>query len=453
MRRASLLVTTSCAFALAATLGSSRAHANGRFPESNQIVFAAHDPDLVLLRVTFGVLISHDRGKSFDWVCEQSIGYSGVEDPMYTVTPSNKYLGTTFQGLTVSSDRACGWSFVGGDLDSQVFIDLSANPKDPKHVVVFASSYDHQDDAGNIAFASRIWETKDEGLTFQPVGPRLDPTLLGDTIDLTATDPDRIYVTAVRHPGPQPSAFLLTSKDHGQTWEEMAIPLEGTERSVYIAGVDPNDAERVYLRTSNSADRPTRLLLREAPSGGDGGSATLRSIYRGAGPLLGFALSPNGSKVYVGGPKDGVQLASTTDFAFQQRSTVQAQCLAIHADGLWACSNEQSGFVAGLSKDDGATFEPRLHFCDIRGPLGCDPGSTTRDRCGSIWPAQKALLGCGGGMDAPSGDASPDASSGDLKPPKGDGCECHTAPTGPWGALVAAVGTAVALFRRARRRS
>lgn len=437
-------------------LASSPAHANGRFPESNQILFAAHDPDLVLLRVTFGLLISHDRGKTFDWVCEQSIGYSGVEDPMYAVTPSNTYIGTTFQGLSVSSDRGCGWSFVQGDLENQVFIDLSANPKDPKNVVVFASSYDRQDDAGNVLFNSKIWETKDEAQSFQPLGQKLDPGLLGYTIDLTATDPNRMYITAIRNPGAQPKAFLLTSKDHGQTWEETAIPLEGTERSVFVAGVDPKDAERVYLRTSNTAaDKPTRLLVREAPNAADGGAATIRSIFSAAGPLLGFALSPDGSKVYIGGPMDGVQVSSTTDFVFEQRSKIQAQCLGINAEGLWACSNEQSGFVAGLSKDDGVTFEPRLHFCDIRGTLGCSPGTPTYDRCNSLWPAQKALLGCESEVvDAGSADASRDASGGSQPAlqPKGGGCDCHAAPAGPWGALVTIVGAGIALLRRARRR-
>jgi hypothetical protein len=435
-------------------LASSPARANGRFPESNQIVFAANDPDLVLLRVTFGLLVSHDRGKTFDWVCEQSIGYSGVEDPMYAVTPSNKYVATTFQGLSVSSDRACGWSFASGELENQVFIDLSANPKDTKNVLVFASSYDRQDDAGNVLFNSRIWETKDEAQTFEQLGPKLDPGLLGYTIDLTATDPNRLYVTAVRNPGAQPKAFLLTSKDHGKTWEETQVPLEGTERAIFVAGVDPNDAERVYLRTSNTAqDKPTRLLVREAP---DAGPATIRSIYAAAGPLLGFALAPDGSKVYVGGPKDGVKVASTTDYAFQQRSTIQAQCLAINADGLWACSNEQNGFVAGLSKDDGVTFEPRLHFCDIRGPLGCSPGTPTNDRCSPLWPAQKAALGCeAADVDASSIlDASPDAPRGfqPMSEPKSSGCDCHAAPAGPWGALVSVVGAAIALVRRARRR-
>ena len=450
VRRASALV--SAAVLAAVVLGAPAARANGRFPEANQIAFTAQDPDLILLRVTFGLLISRDRGKTFEWVCEQSIGFSGVEDPMYAVTPSKAIVGTTFQGLTISRDGACGWSFAGGDLENQVFIDLSASPTDAKDIVVYASSYDKQGEDGGILFTSRVWETKDEAQTFEQLGPALDPTLLGYTIDLTATDPQRIYLTAVRDPGVAPKGVLLVSKDRGKTWTEEPVPLVDTERAVFVAAVDPTNAERVYLRTSNTADKPTRLILREA--GPDGGAPTQRTVHTAEGALLGFALSPDGQKVYVGGPKDGVSVASTQDFAFQRRSNIEAQCLALSSDGLWACSNERSGFIAGLSTDDGATFEPRLRFCDIRGPLAaCGPGTPTNALCTNVWPSQKAMLGCGGADAGATGDGGfGDAGGGFAPPPRTENCDCHASPAGPWGALVSVVGGAIALLRRSRRR-
>lgn len=428
---------------------SSPSLANGRFPESNQIVFSADDPDLVVLRVTFGLLISHDRGHTFDWVCEQSIGYSGIEDPMYTVTPSKALIASTFQGVTVTRDQACNWSFAPGEVGNQVFIDLAARPGNSRDVVVFASSYDRQDEAGAVLFKNKVWQTTDEAQSFQPLGGPLDPTLLGYTIDQTATDPDRLYITAVRNAGISPKGYLLTSKNRGQTWEEMDVPLKEGERAVFIAAVDPTNAERVYLRTSSpTPDKPTRLLLREA--GPDGGTATVRELYSALGGLLGFAVTPDGSKVYIGGPKDGLKVASTTDFAFQQRAPFEVQCLALNPDGLWACSNETQGFVAGLSTDDGVTFEPRLRFCSVRGPLACQPGSTTADRCNALWPQQRSLLGCE--ADAGASDAgSADAGTQSATSSKG-GCGCNTIPAGPWGGLVTALGAGVAFLRRARKR-
>ncbi|MBX3207147.1 MAG: hypothetical protein KF764_19020 [Labilithrix sp.] len=451
MRRASSWISAAALAAIA--LGAEPARANGRFPESNQIAFSAEDPDLVLLRVTFGLLVSHDRGKTFEWVCEQSIGFSGIEDPMYTVTPSKSIVGTTFQGLTVSRNGACGWSFVSGELDNQVFIDLTTNPTDAKNIVVFASSYDKQDSDGNILFTSRLWETKDEANTFQQLGQPLDPALLGYTVDLTATDPERIYVTAVRSPGVSPRGFLLVSKDHGKTWTEEEVPLVGTERAVFVAAVDPTNAERVYLRTSNTVDKPTRLILREG--GPDGGAPTQRTLHTAKGALAGFALTPDGSRIYIGGPKDGVLAASAQDYVFAQKANIETQCLAVGPDGLWACSNERSGFVAGLSKDDGATFEARVRFCDIGGPLtSCGPGTPTNDICAPNWPAQKALLGCGG-LDggAGGGDGGFGAGPGFPPPPPPKGCDCQASPAGTWmGAVVSAGAGLIALVRRARRR-
>lgn len=440
------------------------AHANGRFPESNQITFSPNEPDLVLLRVTFGLLISHDRGHTFDWVCEQSIGFSGAEDPMYTVTPSKTIVGTTFQGVTITKDQACGWSFFGGDLTQQVFIDLSANPADTKNIVVFASSYDKQDGDGGILFTSKLWETKDEATSFQQLGQPLDPALLGYTVDLTATDPNRIYVTAVREPGSPPpgKAVLLVSKNHGQSWEEEPVPLVDTERSVYVAAVDPKNPERVYLRTSNMVDKPTRLIVRDAT---DGGQPTQKVVFTGQGGLNGFALSLDGSKVWVGGPRDGVNVANTTDFTFQHKSDLDTGCLAVTEEGLWACSNEcggrdqngqcRGGFIAGISKDEGATFEPRLHFCDIRGPLACSAQTNTNLRCNPLWPAQRALLGCGGDTDGGKpGDGGAFSDAGDfeeLPPPKKD-CGCHTTPAGPWGAFISVLGGAILFFRRRQKK-
>ncbi len=444
-------------FALAALAAASTllffeadASANGRFPEANQISFSVKDPNAVYLRVTFGLLVSRDRGKTWDWVCEQAIGFSGVEDPMYASTPNGSIIGTTFQGVTQSRDDACTWSFATGALEKQVFIDLSQNPSDAKNVVAYASSYDKQDDAGNILFNNRVFETKDEGASWAELPGALDQSLLGYTIDLTKSDPDRLYLTAVRDPGTTPRGYLLVSRNKGQSWEELEVPLVDSERAVWIAAVDPTNANKLWLRTSNGTDKPTRLMTLDLDP--DGGAPTIKTVYTGKGALLGFALSTDGTKVWIGGNKDGLLQANTTDLQFVQKSNVEIQCLSYADDGLWACSNERSGFVAGLSKDEGSTFQPLLHFCDIRGPLACDPASTQATVCGPAWPAQKATLGCGGDLDGGFGDGGRlDGGDEPLAPPS-DNCNCRAAPSNPWAAIVTAGLAALAVLRLRRRR-
>ena len=436
--------------ALATTLAlASAAQANGRFPASNAIQFSETDPDLVLLRVTFGLLVSHDRGKTFAWTCEQNVGFSGNEDPMYAVTPTGAIFSSTYQGISISRNAGCDWKTVvdpTSGLARQVFIDLASNPNDGKHLVVFASTYDKQDTEGNLLFGSKLWETRDDGASWTQIVSPFDARMLGYTIDLTKSDPQRIYATMTRSPGtPQSTGILLTSKDHAASWDPLEVPFVNGETGVYIAAVDPVDAERVYLRTSNAAGAPTRLLLREAT---DGGPATLRTLYTATADLLGFALTPAGDKVYIGGPKDGLLVASTSDFQFQKRSSIEVQCLALAADGVWACSSESSGFIAGLSKDDGATFASVARFCDITGPLSCaaeDAGSTKT--CNALWPSQSASLGCV--PDAGSPAVTPDA--GTAVPESSDsGCGSRNSSATPWGALVALAAAAFAVTRRRR---
>jgi len=452
--------TTQLALALAAgaalLTAAPEAHANGRFPESNAFFFAPNDPDLVIMRVTFGLMVSHDRGKTWDWICERSIGLAGVEDPMFTVTPDNTLLGSTFQGLVVSRDRGCGFSFYTGDLRDLVFIDLTSRPATPSEVIAFASSYAGQDDAGTIFFKSTLFETKDQGGTFAPLPGGFDPTMLGQTVDIAPSDPTRIYVSMVREPGQiTRRAFMLTSRDHGATYEEYSIPLEGTEKAAFIAAVDPTNADRVYVRTSNATDKPSRLLV------SDDAGKTYRTVLTAKGPLAGFALSPDGTKVWAGGPVDGLQMASTSDFVFAEKSKIEIGCLAYQRDGLWACSTEKSGFVAGVSQDDGATFEAKLHFCDVRGPLVCPETSGTHVECTlggpadrklPPWPPQRAALGCEV-PDAGVLEGGTDAGVPGAAPEDDGGCSVRRAPSAysPFAAAVAAFAALVALARRRRR--
>jgi len=434
------------------------ARANSRFPESNAMFFAPNNPDLVLLRVTFGLLVSRDRGKTWDWVCEPSIGLTGSEDPMYTVTPTGTILGSTFQGLTISRDTACSFEYAGGALNELVFIDVTTRPSTPDKVLVFASSYGGQNPDLTAFYKSTVYETVDDGKTFTALGPDLDKSLLGETVDIAPSDPDRIYVSALRNAGQATRVgVVLRSRDHGKTYEEVIVPLIDTEKAPFMSGIDPKNPDRIYVRTSNASDKPSRLLV------SDDAGTTFRTIFTGAGPLMGIAFTPDGSKVYVGGPLDGLHVASTTDFAFTKKKDISIQCLAFRDDGLWACSNEKGGFIAGLSKDDGANFEPKLRLCEIRGALDCPAGSKTNFQCvvggeyaqrAQTWPAQKSRLGC----SPPEGDAAVDGAAPDAAPSDpgidagGGGCAVR-GPTvfSPLAAVGAAIAALAALSRRRRR--
>ena len=88
-----------------------RAMANGRPPVTNGVYFQARTMRSSLyVRTTFGLLVSHDDGCSFRWVCEQNIGYGGTFDPKYAIATDGTIFATTFTGLRVSRDGGCSFT-------------------------------------------------------------------------------------------------------------------------------------------------------------------------------------------------------------------------------------------------------------------------------------------------------------------------------------------------------
>jgi hypothetical protein len=181
--------------------------------------------------------------------------------------------------------------------------------------------------------------------------------------------------------GASRTASLFETTDGAATWVEHAIPQflgdrQGGEASIFIGAVDPTDDSRVYLRSSGSVNGgESRLYV--TTDGGMTFSVAKDFQVQGAGlaivgELLGFALSPDGSRIFVGTKESGLWSASRASMSFSQvNGTVGIQCLASRktATGteLWACGNEYKGdagnpgnFIIGRSKDDGATFEARL---------------------------------------------------------------------------------------------
>src|SRR5262245_53416279 len=78
-------------FALAATLIgalASPAGANGRAPATSTIHFRQGNDQDVIAGMTFGAVLSHDGGATWQWMCEAAVGYGGMYDPSYQYTAS-----------------------------------------------------------------------------------------------------------------------------------------------------------------------------------------------------------------------------------------------------------------------------------------------------------------------------------------------------------------------------
>lgn len=423
-------------------LAASSAQANSRLPQTNQLVAAPDDPSSLLLRTTFGMLFTHDAGKTWDWLCEPAYVCQAPcnstqlpqEDPAIALMNGGRALVAESEGFATSPDDGCSWS-----LASKVpTIDVARMP-DGLTAIGVTTAYAYTD-GGALFYTTQMLETTDGAKTWSPLSGAIDPTLVIDTIDLAPSDAKRMFVTG--HVYQSPNGTMLVSSDGGQSWAARAIPFTTGETAAFIAAVDPKNEDTVYVRTlgttSKTFEQFSRLLVTK-----DAG-LTWTEAWNGD-KLLGFVLSQDGSRVYVGTALAGLLAANASDLVFTQKSALQIQCLATVGATLYACGNEaNSGWVLASTTDEGATFTPLLKLETIRGPLACAAG-TPGAQCATQWPALADQLGIDAG--APP---APDAGG------PGAGCGCESSSPTPidlvlLGAAIALVVTLRSrLFRAAR---
>ena len=424
--------------ASALLLFASSAAANGRFPAANMLVARPGDPSELLLRATYGLLVSHDGGGAWDWICERAVGYGGSEDPTVAITGDGTLVVAMFDGLARSIDGGCTWS--REPQGPRAVVDLALRPSAPNRLYAITCLFSKSTDAGASLFQSELLVSEDAGAHWS-TRTVLDPTLLLDTVEVAAGDPKRLYVSGARADGRAMRGVLLVSDDDGAHFVERAVPFATGDRGVYVAAVAPDRADRVYARTSS----PDASRLRVSDDAGKSWSLAFDG-----GPLLGFALSADGTQVYAGGPRDGLRAAAASDLRFAARSKLPVQCLTSVGSTLWACAPTSAGFVLGSSTTGGSSFTPRLTLAGMRGPLRC-PGASAMDACGEDWNALARLVG---------NDSVDDAASPALVPPppaRRSACGCAT-PEAPGPAAFGAGGALLALAapllarRRARRR-
>jgi hypothetical protein len=450
------------AVTVAAFLGTGRsgfegniAHANGRLPAANQIVFSPQRDEDVLLRVTFGVLASRDAGKSWQWTCESAMGYSGVQDPSFAILSDGAWLGGAYEGLVYTAD-ACAFRLSPGGLGPGPVADVTRWNARPAEALVLLSGASTEPPAdAAVAYASSLWRTRDAARSFAPLAS-LDGAILFETVEVAESDPQRVYLTGSRGTGSAREGLLLRSDDGGRNFREIVVPLITEERAPYVSAVDPRNANRVYVRTAGPPSRPGRLLV------SDDGGLTFGEALRLTGQMLGFALSPSGDTVFAGSTTDGLFVGDAKTLSFNKVSDVQVQCLAARdaRDGtleLWACSNQVSGFVAGRSRDGGRTFVPLLELNGVAGPAACAQG-TAGARCIAEWPALRAELG---GPSSRADAAATPSTPSERRPAATAGGACDAAgerglargARGLWsaGALALVVFAWVARYGRRKR--
>lgn len=369
-------------FALA-TLVAFTSRANGRFPTANQLVIDSDDPEHFLLRATYGLLSSHDGGKSFGWICEDVLGEAGESDPAVAIFHGGELVSAAQDHLLVSADAGCSFTSAFADGTTDFPVDVSNDPADANTALAIARAGDGSGDV-------HLLEISGESDVARPLGASLGSDLFPLTLDAAPSLPRRIYVTAL---STEPASVLLRSDDRGDGWKRFAIhPYERLQ--AYIAAVDPSNSARLYVRV---LDEPNDHLLVSSDAG-----EHFSELATQPSKLLGVALSPDGSAIAVGGPGVPVQLASRDTLAFSAASAPFSlvACLKWTEAGLFACADAGAdGFTLGVSTDNGQTFAPLFSAQDLT-PLACDGASDVGARCPRVWPSVEATLSGGQGSIA-----------------------------------------------------
>lgn len=416
------------------------ARANGRYPAAGQIVVNPLNPDHLVVRATYGILSTQDAGAGWGWICESAVGFGGIEDPMMGVTADGTILAGIFKGLSVSRDSGCSWGFVGGGLTERFVTDLSVEKVDPSRAVLIVSN-----GVGPSEFLTQLFESLDNGLTWSQAGVDLTSSFLGLTVDVAPSDTTRVYVSGRYGPTEQYAGAMQRSSDRGASWTSLPVPGSDDTHLPYLSAVDPKDPDLLYVRLDGD---PVDTLLVSKDAG-----ETWETVFESTGNLFGFALSPDGSTVWIGGSKDGLWRAPTSTLAFEKVAELNVRCLTATDTALYACGDEfTDGFTVGVSKTQGATFEPLMHLNAPCGPLVCGEGTAVQAQCSDAWGATQLVIGA----EACESDAGP-------TPPPPDqgtvGCGCRAArPAGAGAALGGLAGCVLAAWlrsraRRARRRS
>ena len=378
----------------ASLLFSGAAHANGRFPASNQLLVDPNDPSRLWLRATQGLLTSPDGGCTWQHICERAFGVEGEQDPPLSVTSTGNLIAAVFNGVHVSSDGACSWRQPEIPDLKRYAVDVTLERNDLSRALILISA--GRQGGGNF---NQVWRSVDAGGTWAKVGADLDPALRLDTIDPAPSDPAQLYRTAQfqSETGEDDVGLLLHSTDGGVTWTERPIAGTDSENVAFLSAVHPQDPNKLYVRVRGPvvARDSGRFVENRLLYSADAGRSWTEILRRSA-DMLGFALSPDGATVLVGlgdsralgglrpvnRDELGIYRAATTNHEFSRVHDGHVGCLTWTPQGVYVCTSEfYQGFELGLSTDEGRTLKAIMHLAGIKEPLQCADGTTVATAC------------------------------------------------------------------------
>lgn len=360
------------------------ANANGAFPASGQILVDPSNPSTLWIRTTYGYAKTTDAGDTFHLICEEGVGYSNGFHPHAAITQTGALFMGLADGLVVGRGDTCSFERAP-ELEDSFVTDVSMGPDGRAIALVLPPNGDR----------ARVYASDDDVQTWAQLGSLLPEKLTPLTLDAAPSDPDVIYVSALTQ-GNMIRGTVLSSLDGGATWDGILIPgSDAVEVAPFIAGIDPNDPGRIFVRLNGA---PGRLLV------SDNYGASFDEVLTTTGFLYAFKLTPDGSEAYFGGNMDGLHHLDTSSFEDTPLASLATRCVTLDDGNILSCGEESAdGFSAGISRDGGETFSPLLQNRCFEGILPCDATSPVAEVCEPQWPMIKSQIGATGDCDEVGG--------------------------------------------------
>jgi hypothetical protein len=233
---------------------------------------------------------------------------------------------------------------------------------------------------GSGIMPAAILRSTDDGATWQPSGA------LGASIDwiesiaVAPSNPMRIYATGSAFVGAR-QLRMWRSDDGGTSWMPLAttalLPTESSE--LQVVAIDPDDADRAFVRVTNAA-----AVLEEAVFRTDDAGAGWSEVLRVPDNITGVVARASGPAVATT-RRNGIygSLDGMGPLTLLPGRTLTATCLTELSDGqLWVCADNFGVDRMGLgTSSDAEAWTTVMTMLDLAGPIDCPAGTVQRDDC------------------------------------------------------------------------
>jgi MYXO-CTERM domain-containing protein len=455
-------------FGLAA---SQPARADGAFPDAQAILTPSDQPGAIRLVTNFGLIATEDGGATWLWSCESRDNMFGA---FYQagLGPRPRLYALVDQSVVFSDDAGCGWTRAGGLLatvgDGVGATDFWVD----RTVVDRVLAVDVTCCAGDQR-QHRVLASHDGGAHFDETLFRADPGAMITGVESARSAPDTIYVTLQGAPpdGGRPPPVLARTEDRGGTWTTTDLTAALSAGTPRLIAVDPAEPRKVFLLWSDVGGQALVVTT-------DGGP-NAHEVLRPSGVIKAFLRLASGTILVATDDNSAAGLLRSRDGGATFEAVPNpphVRALSERAGVVYAATdNFGDGYAAGLSMDEGRSWEALVTYDAVRGILPCVKASC-QDSCAvqvqlNLWTDEvcaadvpvSSTAGAGGtgsageggtrasgGAKATGGVLGVGGAGGQPAASGAGGCACSTSAR-PAGGTGAGLVTLVVLARWRRR--